>query len=236
MAHSAGLPPTTIELLPNTFDSDRFQIGYKPEYLLERYGLNSHQPVILTVARLAEHEQYKGYDSILRALPQISQRFPSVRYIIAGKGKDRARIERMIRDLGLQDSVTLAGFIPDYELCDHYNLCDLFAMPSKGEGFGMVYLEALACGKPTIGGNTDGAVDALCDGELGVLVDPDDVDEIAQTIIEILGGSHPHPLLYRPEALRANVIDAFAFRRFRRTLAEHLLMMPVADSTVSRLK
>jgi glycosyltransferase involved in cell wall biosynthesis len=115
--------------------------------------------------------------------------------------------------------VTLTGFVPDEELVDHYNLCDVFAMPSKGEGFGIVYLEALACGKPTLGGNKDGAIDALCQGELGILVDPDDPNAIAQSLIQILQGTHPHPILYQPEVLRQKVIETFGFERFKQTLA-----------------
>ncbi len=114
----------------------------------------------------------------------------------------------------------MTGFVPDEELCAHYNLCDVFAMPSKGEGFGIVYLEALACGKPTLGGNQDGAIDALCHGELGVLVDPDDVGAIAQTLIQILQGTYPHPIMYQPEILRQKVIDVFGFERFKQTLAD----------------
>jgi glycosyltransferase involved in cell wall biosynthesis len=208
-----------IFTLPNTFDSDTFQIGPKPAHLLQKYGLTSSQPIILTVARLETSEQYKGYDKILTALPQIRQAIPDVHYLLVGKGGDRARIERLIADLDLQDCVTLAGFVPDGELIDHYNLCDVFAMPSKGEGFGIVYLEALACGKPTLGGNRDGAIDALCHGELGALVNPDDVDEIAQTLVQILQGTYPNPLMYQPELLRAKVIDIYGFDRFQQTLA-----------------
>lgn len=95
-------------------------------------------------------------------------------------------------------------------------------MPSKGEGFGIVYLEALACGKPTLGGNQDGAIDPLCQGELGVLVNPDDTQEIAQTLIQILQGTYPHPLLYQPEVLRQKVIERFGFEHFEQTLGSYL--------------
>jgi glycosyltransferase involved in cell wall biosynthesis len=139
---------------------------------------------------------------------------------MVGKGSDRPRIEQLINQLNLQDCVTLTGFVPDDELCAHYNLCDVFALPSKSEGFGIVYLEALACGKPTLGGNQDGAIDALCHGELGVLVDPDDVGAITQTLIQILQGTYLHPILYKPGILRQKVIDNFGFERFKKTLAE----------------
>lgn len=213
-----NLDPAKLSLLPCTIDAHRFQITPKPQHLLNRYGLNPQQPIILTVARLDSGEQYKGYDKILQALPEIQCAIPDVRYILVGKGSDRARIEQLVTQLNVQDCVILAGFVPDHELCDHYNLCDVFAMPSKGEGFGIVYLEALACGKPALGGNQDGAIDALCHGELGVLVDPDNVGAIAQSLIQILQGTYDHPLLYQPEALRERVIDTFGFERFQQTL------------------
>lgn len=213
-----SLDPKKIGLLPNTVDHQQFQIDSKPEYLLDRYGLSAQQPIILTVARLDRTEQYKGYDQILRALPTVRNRISDVHYILVGQGNDQPRIEALIQTLKLQDCVTLTGFVPDEELCDHYNLCDLFAMPSKGEGFGIVYLEALACGKPTLGGNQDGAIDALANGELGVLVNPDDVDAIAQTLTQILQKTHPHPLLYQPHALRQKVIEYFGFEQFQKTL------------------
>jgi glycosyltransferase involved in cell wall biosynthesis len=217
-----NLDPNKVVILPNTVNSNRFQLAPKPTYLLEKYGLKPEQPIILTVARLADVERYKGYDQVLNALPQIRQQIPDIHYIIVGKGNDETRIKQLITQLGLQDYVTLAGFIPDEQLCDYYNLCDVFAMPSKKEGFGIVYLEALACGKPVLGGNQDGAVDALCHGKLGALVNPDNLDEIAGTIIQILQGTYPHPLMYQPESLRQQVIDTFGFEQFQKTLAGYL--------------
>ncbi|MEA5503447.1 glycosyltransferase [Halotia wernerae UHCC 0503] len=217
-----NLDPNKISLLPCQFEPSHFRPAPKPVYLLEQYRLKPEQPVILTVARLSEVEQYKGYDQVLRAMPQIKQVIPNIHYIIVGKGNDKNRIEEMIAKLGVQDCVTLAGFVPDEQLCDYYNLCNVFAMPSKGEGFGIVYLEALACGKPVLGGNQDGAIDALCDGELGALVNPDDIDEIAQTLVQILQGTYPNPLIYQPEELRQQVIDTFGFERFQQTLAQYL--------------
>lgn len=217
-----NLDPDQVVLLPCTFDTNRFTIAPKPPVLLKRYNLKPEQPVILTVARLAKDEQYKGYNQILQALPQIRQIIPDIHYIIVGKGDDRRRIEQMIAQLGLQNCVTFAGFVPDEQLCDYYNLCDVFAMPSKKEGFGIVYLEAIACGKPVLAGNQDGAIDALCHGELGALVNPDDVGEIAQTLIRIINCAYPNPLIYHPEALRQKVIDTFGFERFQKTLASHL--------------
>ena len=217
-----NLNPNKVTLLPNTFDQNLFKFAPKPDYLLKQYRLKPEQPVILTVARLTKSERYKGYDKILQVIPQFRDIIPDLHYIIVGKGDDIPRIEQLIAQLGLQDSVTLAGFIPDTQLCDYYNLCDVFAMPSKKEGFGIVYLEALACGKPVLAGNKDGAIDALCHGKLGALVNPDDVGEIAQTLIKILHFAYPNPLMYQPEALRQKVIDTFGFKAFQQTLARHL--------------
>jgi glycosyltransferase involved in cell wall biosynthesis len=211
-----------IVVLPNTFNHDRFTVGSKQEYLLDRYKLKANQPIILTIARLVGGERYKGYDQIIRALPEIIKVLPDVHYVIGGKGDDGIRVEALIKELDLEDCVTLAGFVPDEQLCDYYNLCNVFAMPSKGEGFGIVYLEALACGKPTIGGNQDGAIDALRNGELGVLVDPDDLTEISTVIIAILQKTYPLPILYQPETLRKKVIEIYGFEQFKQNLAELL--------------
>ncbi|MBD0264870.1 MAG: glycosyltransferase [Tolypothrix sp. Co-bin9] len=213
------IPIKKISLLPVTFAANQFKISSKPYYLLKRYGLELQQPIILTVGRLSTYDRYKGYDQILKSLPKIRHEIPNIHYILVGKGDDRPRIEQLISQLNLQECVTLAGFVPDDELCDHYNLCDVFAMPSKGEGFGIVYLEALACGKPTVGGNQDGAIDALCQGELGALVNPDDVDAIAKSLIQILQGTYPNPLLYEPELLREKVIQRFSVQQFNQTLS-----------------
>lgn len=214
-----NLDPENILVLPNTFDHQRFKIAPKPDYLLQKYQLKSETKIILTVARLSASEQYKGFDQIIQSLPQIIAKIPNVHYIIVGKGDDRPRIEKLVKDLKLENYVTLAGFIPDEELCDYYNLCDLFAMPSKGEGFGIVYLEAMACGKPCLGGNQDAAIDALCGGTMGALVNPDSENEIAQAIVDVLQVSYPLPILYQPELLREKIIKIYGFHKFKERLS-----------------
>ena len=217
-----AISPQRIGLLPNTFDESRFTVDAKSTSLLRRYELRPDQPVIFTLGRLAKSEAYKGYDKVLLALPAIRKVIPNVHYVLAGEGDDRPRIESLIQRMQLQDCVTLTGYIPESELAAHYNLCDVFAMPSKGEGFGIVYLEAMACGKPVLGGNQDGAIDALCDGQLGALVSPDNIQEIASTIVEIIKGTYPNTLIYQPEALRQEVVQTFGFKRFQNTLSEYL--------------
>lgn len=209
------LDPNRVVVLPATFDAQRFKIAPKPKHLLTKYKLHPNQPIILTVTRLTP---YKGYNQILEALPEIRHSIPDVHYLLVGKGKDVSHIQALVEKLNLQDSVTLVGFVPDNELCDYYNLCDLFAMPSSGEGFGIVFLEALACGKPILGGYCDGSTEPLQQGQLGCLVDPDDIHQIADSIVKILSGMYQHPLMYNPEALRQQAIDRFGFTKFRQAL------------------
>lgn len=219
LLQSQPLPPDRVSLLPDTFQPGRFPIAPKPTHLLHRHGLTPDQPVILTVNRLTAGEAYHPYDRVLAALPQIRQAIPNVRYLIVGKGDDRPRLEEEIARQQLQACVTLTGFVPDSELPDYYNLCDVFAMPSKLEGFGIVFLEAMAAGKPVLASSEDGGRDAVCQGRLGAMVHPDDTAAIAQHLIQILQGTYPNPLLYQPEALREAVIQAFGFTQFQQTLA-----------------
>lgn len=214
------IEPQKIVVLPNTFDAKQFQIKPKPTELLKRYNLRNNQPVILTVTRLGRMAKYKGYDQIIHALVKVRSQIPDVRFILGGKGDDLPRIKALVNSLDLEDSITIAGFIPDEELCAHYNLCDVFAMPSKGEGFGIVYLEALACGKPVLAGNQDGSVDPLAQGKLGCLVDPDNVEEITDNLIQILQGNFSNPAIYQPEYLQQKTIEAYEYSQFRARLAK----------------
>jgi glycosyltransferase involved in cell wall biosynthesis len=222
LIQEVGLDAARVKILPNTFAAERFAIAPKPPRLLQRYGLRPDTPVILTVCRLADTECYKGYDQIIKAMPEIRRVVPNARYLLVGKGPDRPRIEKLISEAGVQDAVIFAGFVPDEELAEHYNLCDIFAMPSRAEGFGIVYLEALACGKPVLAGNKDGSRDALGGGELGLLVDPDDTAEIAAEIIRVLRREHWRPEIFNPELLRRRVIELFGFEAFKRAVADLL--------------
>jgi phosphatidyl-myo-inositol dimannoside synthase len=222
LIESGGVKPERIRILAPTFTPHLFSITGKSTKFEQKLGLKPTSLVILTVCRLAQAERYKGYDQIIKALPAIIKEIPEIQYIIVGKGPDRERVLRLIDETGVQEHVILTGFVPDEELADYYNLCDVFAMPSKEEGFGIVYLEALSCGKPVLAGNKDGSRDALLNGELGVLVDPDNVGEIAGELIRILKRRHPHPLIYQPEMLRQRVIESFGFESFKQKVVQHL--------------
>lgn len=185
-----GVEPERIHVIGNTVDEDRFAPGPRDVELARRYGIGSGARVVLTVARLDENERYKGYDRVLRALARLGRGYADVCYLLVGGGADAGRIRELAQELGLEKQLVLTGFVPDAALPAHYRLADAFAMPSRGEGFGIVFLEAMASGVPVLGGAEDGTRDALDDGRLGVLVPPDDVDAIAAGLRALLDGSN----------------------------------------------
>ena len=166
--------------LPDTFD--------KPEYLMNRYGLNASNQVIFTLTRLASSEQYKGYEQVIKAIGNLKQSFPHIKYVLAGQydAKEEMRIRNLLDKYHVKNEVILTGFLNENEITDHFLLSDLFVLPSKKEGFGIVFIEALACGLPVICGNADGSRDAIKNGELGTAINVDDLEELEQTIIAYL--------------------------------------------------
>ena len=180
-----------IEIMP-TAVRDHFRPGSGAQ-VRRRLGVD-REPILLTVARYSARERYKGYDLVVRALPVVLARRPDTRYVLVGEGDDLPRVRALACSLGVGHAVICAGLVPDAELPAWYNACDLFVMPSRREGFGLVFIEALACGKPVIAGDRAGARDAVVDGRLGRLVDPDDPDVLAGTILEFVTGRAPAAL------------------------------------------
>jgi phosphatidylinositol alpha-1,6-mannosyltransferase len=164
----------------------------KPLSLLRKQNLTNNQPILFTLTRLSFQESYKGYDQVLRVMPNLIKKFPTMHYIVAGKADDleRTRIENLIHQLGISNHVTMVGFIKNEEVTNYFCLSDVFVMPSTMEGFGIVFIEAAACGVPIIGGNKDGSIDALLNGELGALVDPEDLDSLSKAIEKSLLSKH----------------------------------------------
>ena len=185
-------------ILPCTVNLNNFQVGVKNIDLLKRYQLQS-KTVIMTLGRLHPAERYKGFDEVLEILPAIIKEIPNIVYMIVGEGQDRQRLEEKAKSLGIEKRVVFTGFISDAEKADHYRLADAYVMPSKGEGFGIVYLEAIACGIPVIGSSVDGGREALRNGLLGILVNPYNLEEIKAGILEALKrpiGTVPEDLNY----------------------------------------
>jgi glycosyltransferase involved in cell wall biosynthesis len=181
---SNQLEPQKFRCIPCIVDGNRFTPNARLPELIEKYGL-THAKTLLTVARLWSGDPYKGVDVTIQALPAIAQRFPEVRYLVVGRGDDQPRLAQLAEAMGVSDRVIFAGFVPTEQLADHYRLANLYVMPSQ-EGFGIVYLEAMACGIPVLAGDADGSAEPLQEGRLGWRVPHRDVEAIAQTCIEIL--------------------------------------------------
>lgn len=196
----------------------------KPAYLLRRYGLQPRQQLLFTLTRLSAADHYKGVDHVLAALRALVKKHPNIYYLIGGYHEvaEKERLDRLIQRWQLQDHVQWLGFINERELVDHFLLADLFVMPSKNEGFGMVFIEALACGLPVIAGNRDGSVDAFVQGALGRLVDPEDNRAIQMAIAEALSDSDSR-LPERRRNLQQTVQQRFGYATYRGQLAQQLL-------------
>lgn len=157
---------------------ERFFAGADPAVLHERYGLAGRR-VIYTVGRL---DLRKGHDRVLDVLPELVQELPELIYLIGGSGANESRLREQVRNLKLEEHVLFCGFVPEHEIVAFHHLGEIFVMPNRNledgdaEGFGIVFLEANACGKPVIGGACGGVPDAVEDGATGFLVDPGNPD------------------------------------------------------------
>ena len=216
MMAASGLTEAKFTVLNNCLDpflQRPLQTGKAPP-LLNRYGLNKTNQILLTVSRMADSEQYKGYDKVIEALPSLRATYPNLRYLLVGKYDigEKQRLDALISKLGLQDIVLFAGFVPDEEMPAHFTLADIFIMPSEGEGFGIVFIEAMFYGLPVIAGNKDGSVDALGNGALGTLVNPDKQVEISEAVNNILDP----PSAFLPD--REALMKQFGYEGYKRRL------------------
>jgi len=176
-----SLPPEMTFLLPNAVDLSKYTPGPRNSSLADKWSLDGRR-VLLTLGRMEAREQAKGFDEILEALPALLEEFPNLVSLMVGDGTDRARLEKKTHELGLDNSVVFTGYIDESEKLDCYRLADLFVMPSRLEGFGYVFLEALASGVPVIASKVDGSREAVRDGAWGILVDPSRPEELQSAI------------------------------------------------------
>lgn len=143
-------------------------------------------PVILTVGRWEASEAYKGVDHLVAALPALLESFPDVQLVAVGEGTDLPRLQNLARESRVSDHIHFLPFIAHNELPNAYDHCDVFAMPSRGEGFGLVFIEAMARGKPVIGGAHGGTPEIIDDGINGYLVPYADVAKLADRLKRLL--------------------------------------------------
>jgi glycosyltransferase involved in cell wall biosynthesis len=205
-----GLPAERGQVLPNCIQAEAYGPGPRQRDLIERYGLEGRR-VLLTLGRLSAEERYKGVDEVLEVLPDLAAKSPDLSYLIVGDGTDRGRLMEKARELGVGGRVVFAGRIAEQEKADHYRLADAFVMPGFGEGFGIVYLEAMACGVPVVASKADASREAVRDGALGVVVDPTDRDELKAGILSALN---------QPNGKTPAGLDYFSFENFQARLRE----------------
>jgi glycosyltransferase involved in cell wall biosynthesis len=216
----------------NTFPENQFKVlnncldpflsapltADKDERLLSKYELTKDNIILMTLTRLSANEKYKGHDNVLHALKKMIVTDPSIRYLLVGKydASEKKRLDKLITDLDLNKYVVFAGFVLDEEIAAHYNLADIYIMPSKKEGFGIVFIEALYYGKPVIAGNKDGSVDALCNGQLGLLIDPDNEADIINAVDKVI----KNKAAYIPD--QNLLMKKFSYESYKNNLKEIL--------------
>lgn len=168
--------------------------------------------MVLMVGRMLAAERYKGHDQMLEAWVAVNQVMPDARLVIVGGGDDVARLQQKGRELGISDAVTFTGFISAHARSTFYRDAALFAMPSRGEGFGLVYLEAMAQGLPCIASRQDAGQEVVRDGVTGLLVDQDDVPGLSARLVELL--AHPERRHAMGRAGRDLVEAEYTYDRF----------------------
>ncbi len=200
------LDPARLVVVPNTLDP-RFTPGPNQPALPTLFAL----PRILSVGRLASADAYKGFDLLIESLPLIRRDYPTARLRIVGQGDDQPRLTALATRLGVAGSVDFLGPIDDEALRTEYAACDLFALPSRREGFGLVYLEAMTHGKPCIGARAGGAPEVIND-TVGALVEYGNLADLAAAVSDLV--RHPRD----SEVVRRHA-GTFAFPVFQRRLA-----------------
>jgi len=189
-----GLEASGVRVVYPGVQSDNFKPDLPDNGVLQKYNIPKGKNILLSVSRLVSR---KGFDLVIRALPEILKKFPNTLYLIGGRGPDARRLRALtVKNPRVGKAVRFLDFIPECDLASLYNLASIFLMPSRFiegdgdvEGFGMVFLEAGACECPVIGGRSGGIPEAIIDGKTGFLVDPKDPRDLRDKVIMLLGDS-----------------------------------------------
>jgi phosphatidylinositol alpha-1,6-mannosyltransferase len=200
-----------VDVLPLALE-ERAPAGAMDSALLERLGSG----FLLIVGRMSASERYKGHDELLAAMPLVLARHPETRLVVAGGGDDRARLEARAAALGLGDRAVFPGYVAEATLAELYRRCAAFVMPSRNEGFGLVYLEAMKAGKPCVAARGSAAEEIVADGATGLLVEPGP-EPLAAALLALL--DDPGRAVRLGEAGRRRWEERLSFARFREALA-----------------
>jgi glycosyltransferase involved in cell wall biosynthesis len=207
------LDPQKIRLFPCSLDPCWTADDQLPEQA-------AHPPMLLTVARLERGDDYKGVDSVIRSLPAVVRELGPVDYRIVGDGNDLPRLKALAEQCGVARYVTFAGLVSEAELRQYYRRCSLFVMPSEREGFGIVFLEAMAYAKPVIGGAHGGTPSVVTHEQTGLLVHRLDIDGLAQAMLRILKNDELRADFGRAGYHR--LLDTFTFKNFETNFNEFM--------------
>ena len=178
MQRAYALPDAMFTILPCAVDP--------PAHAPLRRNPEGGELRLLTVTRLGRGDGYKGCDKVIRALPKVLEEVPCARYDVVGKGPLRSELERLAGEVGVRQAVRFRGYVSDGELERIYDQTRLMVMPSTGEGFGIVFLEAWKHGLPVVVGNQDASAEVVTHGVNGLCVNPESVEEISEAVVELL--------------------------------------------------
>jgi phosphatidylinositol alpha-1,6-mannosyltransferase len=177
------------------------------------------RPFALIVGRLSAEERYKGHDLLIDLWPRVRRAVPDATLVVAGTGDDESRLEARVTQAGLSNAIHIVGAQTPERLAALYRDCAFLLMPSRHEGFGFVFLEAMSAGRACIGGR-GAAEEIIVDGETGFIVDPDHIDDVADKIIALF--RQPELGVRMGEAARRRAAEQFSMDRFTRQLSAHL--------------
>jgi phosphatidyl-myo-inositol dimannoside synthase len=212
LLESMGMPRERIHVIYPGVDSDRFRPDVDGREIRRRYA-GPGDLLMMTVGRL---QRRKGHDVTIAAMAQLAGELPQLRYVIVGDGGERERLGRLASELGVADRVFFAGEVPADDLPRHFAACDLFVMPNRTdahdfEGFGIVFLEAAAAGKPVIAGRSGGAPEAVDEGRTALLVDGESDEAVAAAIARLAHAPSERCAMGR--AGRNRVVQEFTWGR-----------------------
>jgi glycosyltransferase involved in cell wall biosynthesis len=190
-----GVQSSRVKVLYNAIPNDFVDLLMAHDPLPALVANEKKGSILLSVCSLAQGNEFKGVDTVIRALPGVLRAMPDVRYVVVGEGQIRKSLEKLAAETGVAQHVTFAGEVADTELAELYRSCDVFVLPSRGkgvggvaggEGFGRVYVEAALAEKPVVGSRSGGASEAVLHGKTGFVVDPESSEEVAEALVTIL--------------------------------------------------
>lgn len=185
LAEIQGVPPDRIRKLAWPLNPDFLRMAdARTDFPLPKEFPRGR--VILTVGRWAASERYKGADDLIRAMAQLRMKFPGLHLAAVGEGHDLPRLKKIAADLGVSECVRFLVGLSRQEIAACYARCEIFALPSTGEGFGLVFLEAMAFGKPLVGAACGGTTDVVEDNVNGLLIPPGDSGRLTEALVRLL--------------------------------------------------